>query len=128
MHWVTPDLIQHTQCCHSLTMSNVTLKHTPRAPVRNCRNHWLQGPITPVVQGVYWQLSTRLQNSIPKRAWQNQKAFPKKRSIMEHSPELPQDRKSSRRWKLSKYASQRSSWNQMSFLIWQGHQILSVCI
>ena len=30
VHWVTPDLIKHTQVCHGSTMRNVTLEHTPK--------------------------------------------------------------------------------------------------
>ena len=46
---------------------------------------------------------------------------------MVHSPGLPQDKVFEKlQWKPSEDASRRSSWNQMSLTILQGHQTPSV--
>ena len=53
-------------------------------------------PLVKIVQGVYREQSTTLQNITPKQTGQNPQASPKKRSIMEYMPGLPQDIKSLR--------------------------------
>ena len=109
VHWFTPDLIQRTQYCHRSTMNNITFKHTP------CQNTGTTDYIR------YMCVCSReppcksvLENGQDK----TQKASPKKRYIMEHSPGLPQDTKSLRSWQL---------WKPSEMLL-KDHQTLSAQI
>ena len=89
-HRVTPDLIQHTQYCHRSTMSNVTLKHThsQKPSTNDCTVQQFKVGIGSRAP----HCRTVLENGLDKIM----KASPKKRSIVEHSPGLPQDTKSLR--------------------------------
>ena len=109
VHWVTPDLIKHTQNCHGSTMKNGTLKHTSsqKPGTTDCSVQQFK---------VYQQLSTRLQNNTPKLAGQNPESI--SQEAINHETLA---RTSSRYqvfakllWKPSEDASQRSSLNQMS--------------
>ena len=89
MHRVTPDLIQHTQYCNRSMMSNVTQTH----PQLGIGYHFLHGP---VVQVVYRQPSTTLQNSTPKREGRNPGNISQEVIYHGTSPGLPQNTKSFR--------------------------------
>ena len=77
VHWVAPDLINHTQDCHGSTMRNVTFKKPaqldrPSCPVRN------RAPLTARSSSLRCdrQPSTRLQNNTPKLLGQNPESIP----------------------------------------------------
>ena len=90
VHRVKPDLILHTQDCHGSTMINVTLNHTPSQKPGTTDCTVQQSKVCICSRAPYCR--TVLQNGQDKTP----KASPKKRSLIEHSPGLPQDTKSFR--------------------------------
>ena len=89
------------------------------------RYHWLHGPVDLLKPGNTLQnITSKLHGKTKPRP----KAFVKKQSIMECSPRLPQDTKSLIKklpWKSNEDASQKSSWNETSLPMYQGHQTAS---